>query len=415
MGANITNINRSETMRLKKLALAACVAPYFLPLAQAQARVQIYGKLYPYLVTESGSGAKPVGSPVSTLSAPAAGVNNLDTTNGIASGNSRIGIRGARNVNHDLKASFQLEGVVGVDNGNNDGNNFNFNRDNYVGLEGGFGAVRYGNLETSFKNYGDTLSFLGVSSGTFMSSSNILRRPGFGTSNASRFHERRANSVQYESPTWGGVQFGLQYATEEQKNNAAQRQKTVSMGVKYDKGPIYLSLSHEIHYDYFGGTSNIPTALRNSTTTTDSNDYATQFSAEYRINKQHKLGFDAIRKSYNETGNVTGRFDTYQNMAYQLAFENRWTDKIRTAGGIVRSNAGTCTLKGGVACSTTGLEGTKYTLGIGYDLDKDTRLFAAASLLKQGDSASYGVREFSNRPNVGENIRHMAVGMAYSF
>ncbi len=403
-------------MKLKKLTLVACVATCFgLPAMAQTTSVEVYGKLYPYLVSERGSGATASGATVSTLAAAASGTNNMDTTNGIASGNSRIGLRGARDVGNGLKASFQLEGVVNVDNGDNGGDNFNFNRDNFVGLEGGFGFLKYGNLETIQKNYGDTLSFLGVSSGTFMSGSNILRRPGFGTSNNSRFHERRANSIQYETPVWGGVQAGIQYATQEQKENAAQRQKTLSMGVKWDSGPLYLSVAHEIHYDYFGGSTNAPTALQNSTTTTDSNDYATQFSAEYRINKQHKLGFDAIRKHYSETGNVSGRFDTYTNMAYQLAMENRWTEKVRTAASVVRSMAGSCTLKGGVACSTAGLEGTKYTVGVSYDLDKDTRLFTAFSALQQGDSARYQTREFGNRPNTGENIRHFAVGMSYSF
>lgn len=404
-------------MKLKRLALAACIAPCFISPAMAQTPegVQIYGKLYPYIVTEQGSGATKTGTPVSTLAAAPNGVNNLDTTNGIASGNSRIGLRGSRDTGQGIKASFQLEGTVAVDNGNNGGDNFNFNRDNYVGLEGNFGAFKYGNLETIFKTYGDTLSFLGVSSGTFMSSSNILRRPGFGSSSASRFHERRANSIQYESPTWSGVQFGLQYATEEATVSSPQQKKTVSGGVKYDMGPIYLSLAQEIHYDYFGGTSNVPTALRNSTTATDSYDTATQFSVEYRINKEHKLGFDVIRKFYSETGGVAGKFDTYENIAFQLAFENRWTDKIRTAGGIVRSNAGTCTINGGAACSTSGLEGTKYTLGVGYDLDSKTRLFAAASQLVQGESASYQATEFSNKANVGESVQHFAVGLAYTF
>lgn len=401
-------------MKLKKLALAACIAPCLVPpaLAQAQQEVQIYGKLYPYLLMEQGSGATPAGTPVSTLTGTPNGVNNLDTTTGMASGNSRIGIRGARDVGQGLKASFQLEGSVAVDNGNNGGDNFNFDRDNYVGLEGNFGGLKFGNLETIFKNYGDEVGFLGLSSGTFMSSSGILRRPGFGTSNASRFHERRANSIQYESTTWGGVQFGVQYATEEAKSNAKQSKKTLSLGVKYDLGPVYVSLAHEIHNDYQGGTNNVPTALKNASDG-NSRDSATQLGVAYRISKLHKVGFDAIQKYYSESG-TAGKFETYQNMAYQVAIENRWTDKIRTAASVVRSEAGSCTLVA-ATCNTDGLEGMKYTLGVRYDMDRGISLFAAASLLKQGRSAQYQVKEFNNRPNVGEDVQHFAVGMAYSF
>lgn len=413
-------------MKLKRLALAACIAPCFVQPAMAQASegsVQVYGKLYPYILTQTGSGATTAGTPVSTLQAAATGVNNLDTNNGISSGNSRIGLRGERNTGGGLKASFQLEGVVQVDNGSNEGKNFNFNRDNYVGLEGGFGAFKYGNLETIQKTYGDTLSFLGVSSGTFMSTSNILRRPGFGTKSDSRFHERFANSIQYETPSMAGVVVGLQYAipgtTNEQEDSyaTAKRKKVMSAGVKYDMGPIYLSMAHEIHYDFFGASNNTPGALSNTgNAASNSTDSATQFSVEYRISKEHKIGFDAIRKYYSETNGAAGRFDTYQNMAYQLAFESRLTEKVRLAGSYVRSDAGSCTRVGGTSCDTSGLEGSKYTLGVGYDLDSKTRLFAAASLLHQGTSASYQVVDIgSAKASVGEDIQQFAVGLAYSF
>ncbi len=381
--------------------------------AAATTRLQIYGRLYPYIVQERGSGATAPGTPVATIASTASptGVNSLGKNFGMEAGNSRLGFRGVEDLGGGLKALFQLEGTVDVDAGGG----YMFNRDTFVGLEGGFGAVRLGNLDTIFKNYGDTIGILGLSSGTFLSSSNILRKPGFGTSNASRFHERRANSIQYESPEFSGFQFGAQYATEEAANNVPLDPKTMSVGVKYDKGPIYVALAHEIHRDYFGGSRNVRTALRNNTDTADSRDRATQLTVEYRFNREHKIEFDVIRKHYSESKGAVGRFGSYENTAYMIAWENRWTSNFRTAGSIVRANAGNCSLVGGAACNTDGLEGTKLTLGARYDFSRRTGVFVAASYMRNGKSAQYGSREFAQNPNPGEDIRHLALGVVHSF
>ena len=385
--------------------------------APATSSVQLYGRLYPYIVMERGSGATSPGTSLSTIAstATATGVNNVDKTTGMEAGNSRLGFRGVEDLGGGLKARFQLEGVVDVDGGGGGSAlGFRFDRDTFVGLEGGFGAVRLGNLDTIQKNYGDTIGILGVSSGTFLSSSNILRKPGFGTNNASRFHERRANSIQYETPKFGAFQAGIQYATEEAPSNVAVDPKTYSIGVKYDQGPFYVAIAHEIHRDYFGGSRNVRTALRNNDQIADSRDHATQFTVEWRINKQHKVGFDAIRKKYSEDA-AAGRFQSYENTAYQIAIENRWTDNFRTAAHYARSNQGSCTLGGGAACNTDGLEGTKITLGARYDFSRRTGVFAGYSIVRNGKSAQYGSREFGRNPNPGEDIKHFAAGVLHNF
>jgi hypothetical protein len=112
---------------------------------------------------------------------------------------------------------------------------------------------------------GDTLSFLGVSSGNFVSNSSILSKTGFAKkdvslSSASSFHLRRANSLQYQSPRFGGAQLHLQYSPDEVKT-ATTNADLWSTGVSYKNKGLYLALAHEIHNDFFGGSKN--TALSN--------------------------------------------------------------------------------------------------------------------------------------------------------
>ena len=398
---------------MKKLPLVMALAASSLCGAASAQTVQVYGKLYPFLISESGSGASNATAPTSTLITQGNGVNGMPSIKGMVSGNSRLGFRGKEDLGGGLKAVFQVEGVVAVDDGSAAG--FAFDRDGFVGLEGSFGKLRLGNMDTIFKEYGDTLGILGVSSGTFLSTSNILRKPGFGTSNTARFHDRRANSIQYESPELSGFQLGIQVSPDEVKT-ATRNLSLISVGLKYDQGPIYLAIAHEIHNDYFGGSAQARSSLRNSADqNARSKDTATQFTIEWRMNKQHKFELDVIRKNYNETGGVAGRFANYSNMAYQVSMENRWSDKWRTAAHYVKSNAGSCSLIGGAACSTVGLEGSKATFAGSYYLSRRTQAFAGVSKITNGSSARFSSNALANRTNPGEDLTQYAMGLAHSF
>jgi predicted porin len=401
---------------MKKLPLVIALgAASLCGVASAQSSVQVYGRLYPFLVSESGSGAAAAAA-ASGLSPAATGVNVLTSQTSMVSGNSNLGFRGTEDIGGGLKARFQIEGVVSVQNGQaGDGAGQVWDRNTFVGLDGdSFGSVKLGRMDTIFKNYGDTLGVLGVSSGTFMSSSNILRKPGFGTSSAARFHERAGNSIQYETPEVGGVQAGVQYVLDPAKTDT-RNVKTLSLGIKYDNGPIYVALAHEIHDDAFGGSAQSPSGLRNSAVqTVNAKDKATQFTVEYRLGKAHKFEFDVIQKQYNENPAVAGRFESYKNTAYQLAVDSRWNDQWRTAFQYVRSAAGTCSISG-AACSTAGFEGSKVLVGAAYYLSKRTYLFGAIDKMTNGDKAQFSSTASGRRPALGEDIRQIGLGISHAF
>ena len=406
-------------MNFAKIPLALAIGSAVVaPVAMAETSLQLYGKLYPYYLTENGSGATEKGAVVSTLAATPTGVGGAPRQSGFTSGNSRLGFRGTEDLGDGLKAIFQLEAQVKVDDGSGSGANggIMFNRNTFVGFDSErLGTVQLGNNDTIFKTYGDTIGFLGLSSGTFMSTSNVLRRTGFGTSSSSSFHLRRANSVTYETPDLSGFQGGVQWSTDEAKT-ATRDPRVWSMGVKYDNGPFYVALAHEIHYDLFGGSRNAPTVQRNSADTdpTTSKDRATQFTVEWRLNKQHKFEFDAIRKEYNESAAVAGRFSSYRNMAYLLAMENRWSDQWRTTAHYVKSQAGTCSRVNAV-CTTDGLEGSKFTIGAAYYLSKRTFLWTAANRITNGKSARFSTQELGGSPTPGEDLSQFALGISHSF
>ena len=422
---------------MKKNAIALAVgAMCVAPAAQSQimfgndtiGTAQFYGKLYPQYGWATSKGATQPGDSVSTMvstSGVLGGATRI-TDNGsrqaVDSQNSYLGFRGERALGATgLKGIWQVEQSVGIDNQTPASNTFS-NRNSFLGLTHRHGTIKLGNMDTIYKDYGDTLQMFGISSGNFSSASNVLSHIGIGNNSAGRFHERRANSVQIESGEYAGVKAGFQYSPDENKGNAVTppapelNKNLFSYGVKWNSGPVYLSIQHELHNDLFGGSVNIPVAsLKNDTTAgAHSKDTATRLTAEYRIGG-HRIVGDIARLEYKETGQAAGtKFERYQKTNWDIGWDARWTDTWRTAIQYVVAGAGTCTLTNNAACSTDGLRGTMLNVGVAYAFDRQTFLYAIAGRLWNGRSSLYD--NWANAdPQRGADITQAAIGMSYSF
>ena len=394
------------------LAIAAALAvPAAYAKDDADSVVELYGKLYPEIVQPHGSGATAAGSAHATLGAAPTGENSFISRTEMESSNSRFGVRGHEKLGHGLKAVFQLESEFHIDS-----NDSKFaQRNSFVGLDSAaWGTVKLGRMDTPFKTYGDDISFLGISSGNFVSSSNLLRKTGFGTSSASSFHLRRANMVQYESPDrLGPLDFTVQYSTDE-ADTATRHPHVWSAGVHYAAGPVEVSLAHEIHWDLFGGSKNSPSAMSNaSDQNVNSKDQATQAMIKWQATKVHRFEADIIRKEYKENANTLGRFESYKNNAYELIWDARWSRQWRTALEYIHSDKGSCSRFGAV-CVTDGLDGSQLQFGVAYYFSKRTMVFAMGALLRNGFSARYN-NSAEQAPSVGEDIDQYAIGMSHSF
>ena len=162
----------------KKAVVFAVSAALMIPCAFAQKKgggdreggdpdqiVELYGKLYPELVWERGSGATATGASTATFAGPAQGTSNIIRRTEMESSNSRFGVRGSEKLGGGLRAIFQLETEFHLDS-----NDSRFaQRDSFVGLtHAGWGTIKLGRMDTPFKGYADDISFLGVSSGNFV-------------------------------------------------------------------------------------------------------------------------------------------------------------------------------------------------------------------------------------------------------
>jgi predicted porin len=417
-------------MQKRKLLAAAVSAALIIPgAALAQKRggssegpepdsvVELYGKVYPEIVVPDSSGAtSPSASTVansssySTLSQRPTGENAVIRKTEMESSNSRFGVRGSERLGGDLRAIFQLETQFLLDN-----NNTGFaQRDSFVGLKSNtWGTIKLGRMDTPFKEFGDDLAFLGVSSGNFTSTSNINRHIGFGPSNnAARFHERRVNVAQYETPEWHGTEFKIQWSTNEAKTDVApiRDPRVLSMGGAVQLGDFKLMGGYEIHYDLFGLSLNSPTAYRNTNDpNVRSKDEAAEVALQWKIGG-HTIEVDANQLKYDEPGAVvTGRVRSYKKNAYMLLWEWRLNNQFRTAFQYIRSTPGTCT-RVNADCNTNGMKAEQIGLGFAYHFSRKTYLFVMGTLLKNDYAASFS-NSNQQSVNPGEDIRQIGVGL----
>jgi predicted porin len=381
--------------------------------------VELYGKVYPQLMGPTSGlwhpaifserGATPEGTPVATFAEEPAGTNSVLREIEFDSPNSKFGLRGHQRLPGGNKAIFQLETLFLIHGGSTTFGTL----DSFVGLSNELlGTVRLGRFNTPFKEYGDDLSFLGVSAGNFTSTSTLLRRPGFGGSNASRFHERRANAVEYDSPQFYGVQFAIQYSTDLAKTET-RNPHFWSAGAMWGIGDFQIAVAHEIHRDVFGGSRNVPDQLSNfDDDSVSSTDRATSLMLTYKL-AIFNFEFDINDKRYFENSTTPGRFRSYRNNSYLFNVEARLSPQWRTQAHYVGSTPGTCTVVG-QSCTTEGLEGSQVSVGVAYHFARPTYLFAMASWVRNGPSAQFQAGQLQD-VNVGEDITQYAVGIHHSF
>lgn len=370
---------------------------------------QVYGRLYPEVIWTRMTGATPPGTPLSTLASPATG-DSFASVVKMDSSNSRMGFRGEEPLGNGVNAFFLIEQRIIVDTGGSQV----ASRNTYAGLASDrLGAIKLGGFDTVYKEIGDTLSFLGVSSGNLVSNSNMLSKQGFGNNSAGSFHLRRVNSTRYESPVYDGWQAMLQYSPDEAKTSS-RNAFLWSIGVIYDSGPLYGAIAYEIHNDTFGGSRNVPSALSNfNDANARSRDTGLRGTLQYRF-ENHTIELNAASIEYDERGGKAGRFENYRHAAFSIGLDSKWGDGWRTAAAFDYAGAGSCRLFDGVTCTTSGLDGRQLSIGAAYYLSKRTYLFALYAKLWNGRAAQYNNIDGFDVPP-GADPQQLAFGITHSF
>ncbi|AWI76843.1 porin [Parazoarcus communis] len=205
---------------MQKKLIALAVAGLMSAPAFAQSNVTVYGLFDIGLAHYSDS-------------ATSGKANRTALDQGFLNG-SRLGFKGVEDLGNGLKASFQYEFNVGVDNGGDVGGG----RQTVLALSGNFGTLALGRQYTpQFNLYGEVDPF---GAGSVANVANI-----------SRVQTRLDNLVAYVSPSFSGFNvtagYTMQASGQEVDNDNGVRVWAVSP--VYKNGPIYVGLNYHVAKD----------------------------------------------------------------------------------------------------------------------------------------------------------------------
>ncbi len=206
-------------MNKKLLAAAVGATLVAAPVFSAQAaKVKVYGKaLVEAVNVDSSTGA--------TVS-DAAGRGDSQIQQGDRNGRSRWGMKATQDLGNGMKAIANFE--FKLDPSNNDDET---NRQQWVGLQGGFGKVYFGRDHSAYKRTG------GVKWDPYTASFLQARRSG-GMSGDSMGHNGFRNDlIGYQTPKGlGGFSADVQFVVEEQGGSDGE----YHIGAKYKTGALEL-------------------------------------------------------------------------------------------------------------------------------------------------------------------------------
>jgi predicted porin len=194
--------------------------------ASAQSsNVQLYGRANLGLDNYAADGARDATATGANCTAGTAGCTagsdiNRGSRMRVFDNSSRVGLRGTEDLGNGLKAIFQIETGVNVDNGSNTGQGGQSNastgfwasRDSYVGLDSNFGRLTFGRQSIYYSN-GVNAQFASNYINTEVPWTDgrafgRITAPGGG---------RVSNVVMYTTPTFAGLNGSLYYSPNPQE------------------------------------------------------------------------------------------------------------------------------------------------------------------------------------------------------
>lgn len=286
---------------------------------------------------------------------------------------SRIGFRGEEALGNNLKAFFQIESGVKLDDGGTGGSNKLGGRETFVGLKhSGLGTVKAGNF---YHPYDDLHSISGNYFQLFTGTSNDATLWANGSNAATGgFDERLPNAVSYESPKFGGVSGKLWYSFGPSDNGGEEQlgddgSRMLSAHLLYENGPFKAAWGHlqqrrmeaQSQRFYEDGVSNFITA-------------GYQMGAFYFAGLFERDKLENINQTGDERiRNYWHLLTKYSTGAHTVgAFYGKAYDWKGDAG---RDNSGA----------------RMYTVGYNYALSKRTQVYALYTNLKNEDAGAYNL------------------------
>ena len=317
------------------------------------------------------------------------------TATEIADFGSRIGFKGHEHLGSNLNAIWQVEQNTSIAGGDKEW----ASRESFIGLEGGFGKIRAGKLNSTVKDSSDKVDQWESSNGALNMS--VFTRV-----------DKRAVSVRYDSPVFSGFSASVQYTPRDNANPSDKYTHKVPSRDTY-----YAGLNYE-NSGFFGQYAG---GFRKNSADTKNG---------YKDGHVQRLvaGYDANNLFVSVAGQYAKNWETLGDYA-QAQSNGVVTDDMRTAGtnasNVVFGTAAGLDGKGvetvevaataayragnvtprvsyahGFKAKVDGekLKGTQYDqviVGADYDFSKRTTALVSAGWLRGAESGPHKVETIS--------------------
>jgi len=389
--------------------------------------LEVYGTLYPELNNTAYSGSSPTGTAMSSMTkglvtpgtgTASAGPITKDQTNW---SQSYVAVKGSKSYG-DVKIGYDFQGVLApnktVDSSIATGGQqslFGDMRDAFVSVgHKSIGTFQFGQMDTIYKEYGDRVRMLDVSSSNFTSTSGVLSGVGWkGATGAgtTSFNTRIGSQVRWESPSYNNFNIGLT-VRKDPNRTATQDTSLSAAALRWTDGTYYASVQQETHNNYHSFSGTGLTALSGTTIynlgTTNSKDTGQRLSLGY-TKGDWRLGADVATLKYTEEASAVGKFSAYKTNTYQVSADYAANAQWNLAANYASGAAGSCELLGGGNCSTVGQGGTLLSLGAKYNFDKNIGIFAMYGLNRSNGSATFASSA------IGGNTTNIGLGLLVKF
>ena len=396
----------------KKLIAAAVVSAFAAPVAFAQtapANVTVYGNLQMEVFSLSGDGAN--GNP------------DRNRTNNVSSpGVFFIGFRGTESLGGGMSVIWQIEQGAGGD-GTGTSNTWG-GRNTFIGLSGGFGRVFAGIFDSPYKRVmginNTTQMRMGLTGprgiNAIMNNADTSgANPGVANAaNNSAFSRRTGNSLNYESPSFGGFTVAAQYGANEGRSLTATPTATdpslYGLSAVYRGGPFAVGLGWQQHNEFRGVGLNDSSYVLSASWT----------SGPFQVQGAYsKFMYETVQGDIKRDNFMIGGAYSLANHRFRLQYQQANDTKGATGalGAVGSSAIGNVGAFNGSGADT----GAKiWSLGYGYALSKRTEVYGFYSRL---DNDNNGRTNFAGSASLGLTggaLRGMdadayGVGIAHTF
>jgi len=382
---------------MQKKIIALALAGLASSAAFAQSNVTLYGRAdYGYMVRGDDDGA--VAKDLKNKSEFASGIG----------GGSRIGFKGSEDLGNGLKAIFEIEYGLSLDSSGSPAGSSTtwWNRHSYVGLSsaslgtvvgGRLDGVRYG----IFNKYD---AFAGGNIGNFTQMTSQV--------------DRANNAVAYISPSFAGFNAVLAYSSNIGNSNAlglaaqeggnagntaingnAGDATLYTANLNYNNGPLSLSADYE-YINFYGG--NVSPASAAAKGHDDLQVYLFAGSYDFGVVKVAAL-YDKLETTTNAWGRGVG----LENADVQSWFVSA---SVPLGKFLVKATYGETEND-----NAKESKGTKFGLGLDYNLSKRTKIYTGYALISNENNAAYQVSPAANSYGTGYGVQGFDLGVAHTF